>query len=106
MKSCPSSGDSAVAGSSGSRPAITVSSAAASATVRASGPAVSWLAAIGRMPVRLTSPTVGFTPTAELATAGLRIEPQVSVPTVTAANPAAAATAEPALDPLGVRLVS
>ena len=42
--------------------ASTVSSAAASATVRAIGPAVSWLCAMGTMPVRLTSPTVGLMP--------------------------------------------
>jgi hypothetical protein len=51
--------------------------------------------------VRLISPTVGLTPTTEFAAAGDRIEPDVSVPTVSGAYPAAAATAEPALDPLG-----
>ena len=38
------------------------SSAAASATVRQSGPAVSWVCEIGMMPARLTSPTVGLMP--------------------------------------------
>ena len=55
----------------GSTPQSAVSSAAASATVRVIGPAVSWLEAIGTIPVRLTRPTVGLTPTAELAVAGL-----------------------------------
>ena len=58
------------------------------------------------MPVRLMSPTVGLTPTTEHASAGLRMEPEVSVPTVIAARATAAATAEPALEPLGVRLAS
>ena len=52
-----------VAGSSGSVPASTVSRAAASATVRASGPAVSCAVQMGMMPVRLTRPLVGLTPT-------------------------------------------
>jgi hypothetical protein len=50
-------------------------SAAASATVRAIGPAVSWVAEIGRMPVRLTRPTVGRRPTSPCAADGLTIEP-------------------------------
>ena len=41
-------------GSRGSTPAIAPSRIAASATVRAIGPAVSWLCAIGMMPARLT----------------------------------------------------
>ena len=73
-----------VAGSSGSLPAIAPSSAAASATVRVIGPAVSCVAEIGRMPVRDTSPTVGRRPTTLCAAAGLVIEPDVSVPIVIA----------------------
>ena len=61
-----------------------------------------WLAAIGTIPVRLIRPTVGLMPTQELAADGLRIEPDVSVPTVSGASPAAAATPGPALEPLGV----
>src|SRR5215467_2000018 len=76
---------------------------AASSTVRVIGPAESWLAAIGTMPAWLTDPTVGFRPTMPFADEGLTIEPSVSVPTVTAAKPAAAATPEPELDPLGDR---
>src|SRR5437764_61323 len=80
--------------------------APASATEVAIGPAVSCVDEIGSTPLRLTNPTVGFTPTTELATDGLRIEPDVSVPTVIVARAAAAATAGPELDPLGVWLAS
>ena len=38
--------------------------------------------------------------------AGTRIEPSVSVPTVTVASPSAAAAPDPELEPLGVRLTS
>ena len=91
-----------VAGSSGSVPSSAVSSAAASATVLVIGPAVSWLAAMGTIPVRGMRPTVGLMPTSELAADGLRIDPDVSVPTVSGANPTAADTADPELEPLGV----
>src|SRR6185312_2820756 len=98
---CPSA--CAVAGSRGSTPASTLSNAAASATVRHSGPAVSWLWAIGIIPARLTSPTVGLKPTSPHAFAGLTIEPSVSVPIATAQRLALAATADPELEPEGVR---
>jgi len=55
------------------------------------------------MPSRLTRPTVGFKPTTPLMDEGETIEPSVSVPTVSAARSAAAAAAEPALDPLVLR---
>src|SRR5271163_4356929 len=55
------------------------------------------------MPLRLTSPTVGFRPTMPLIEAGLTIEPSVSVPTATAHRFAATATADPELDPDGSR---
>ena len=64
-----------------SLPASTVSSSAASATVRVIGPAVSFDWAIGMMPPRLTSPTVGLMPTRPLIDDGEMIEPSVSVPT-------------------------
>src|SRR3954467_15096073 len=66
------------------------SSAAASATVRVIGPAVSWVAEIGTMPARLTRPTVGRRPTSPWAADGLTMLPDVSVPMVTIARPAAA----------------
>src|SRR5271165_6892077 len=74
---------------------------AASRTVRVSGPAVSWLCAIGTMPARLTSPTVGLTVTRPFWQAGDSSEPEVSVPIAAAASPAASAAAEPELDPPG-----
>src|SRR5262245_33814232 len=79
------------------------SSAAASATVRAIGPAVSWLCAIGTMPVRLSSPSVGLMPTSPFALDGDTIEPSVSVPTAAAARLAAIAAPDPELDPDGLR---
>jgi hypothetical protein len=85
---------------------MTASSAAASATVRVIGPGVSWLSAIGSTPVRLTRPSVGFSPTRLCDWDGLVIEPSVSVPTVSGARPSAAAVPEPLLDPLGVIDVS
>ena len=74
---------------------------AASRTVRVIGPAVSWLCEIGRIPARLISPTVGFTVTTPLWLAGDSSEPEVSVPMVATASPAATATPDPALDPPG-----
>src|SRR5258707_7324634 len=79
------------------------SSAAASATVRAIGPAVSWLCAIGTIPLRLRSPSVGLIHTSELLLDGDTIDPSVSVPTAAAARFAAAATPEPELEPDGLR---
>ena len=74
--------------------------------MRVIGPAVSWDAAIGRMPVRETRPSVGRMPTMPWAADGEMIEPEVSVPMVSAARPAAAALAEPEEEPLGPRSVS
>src|SRR5260370_39397963 len=82
-------------------PASTPSIMAASVTVRVIGPAVSWLAAIGTTPCRLIRPTVGLIPTTELALAGLRMEPDVSVPTVAAARFDEATTPGPELEPPG-----
>ncbi len=92
-----------VAGSARSVPASTESIAAASATVRAIGPAVSCSPLIGTMPVRLTSPRVGFTPTIPQLPAGDRIDPSVSVPTASGAIPAPTAAPDPELDPDGSR---
>src|SRR5262249_27923286 len=75
----------------------------ASATVRAIGPAVSWLCAMGTIPERLTSPSVGLMPTSALLLDGETTEPSVSVPIATAHRFAAAATPEPELDPEGLR---
>jgi hypothetical protein len=80
--------------------------AAASATVRVMGPAVSWRAAIGTIPALLTSPTVGLSPTSAFSEAGARMEPSVSVPMAAAQKLAAAPAAGPALEPDGLRLGS
>src|SRR3546814_18816536 len=79
------------------------SSAVASATVRAIAPAVSWLAEIGMMPSRLTSPTVGLIPTRPLPAEGQITLPSVSVPPPTLARLAAIALPVPALEPPGLR---
>jgi len=84
--------------------AIAPSRIAASRTDRANGPAVSWLCEIGTIPRRLTSPTVGFKPTMPLIEAGLTMDPSVSEPTAATQSPAATATADPELEPDGVRL--
>ncbi len=65
---------------------------------------MSWLWAMGMMPARLISPTVGFTVTTPFWLAGDSSDPEVSVPMAAAARPAATATAEPALDPPGVMM--
>ena len=75
-------------------------------TVVVIGPAVSCVDEMGMTPVRLMSPTVGLTAASELAWAGLRIEPDVSVPTPTGAMPTAMLAPVPELEPLGVTLAS
>src|SRR5947209_9939855 len=55
------------------------------------------------MPSPGTEPTVGLIPTMPQVAAGDTIDPFVSVPTARAHSPAATATAEPELDPLGFR---
>lgn len=64
-------------------------------------PTVSCLGEMGMTPARLVNPRVGLIPTTEFSDAGQRMEPSVSVPSVTAARLAAAAIAEPVLDPHG-----
>src|SRR5262249_21493528 len=92
-----------VAASFGSGPAITPSSVAASATVRAIGPAVSCVCEMGTIPARLTSPTVGLMPTSPLADDGHTTDPSVSVPMPTAAKFAEIDEPVPELDPHGLR---
>src|SRR6266705_3320301 len=58
---------------------------------------------MGIIPERLTKPTVGLRPTMPLNEAGERIAPSVSVPKATAHRLAATATAEPELEPDGLR---
>ena len=71
--------------------------------MRAIGPAVSWLAAMGMMPACETSPIVGLMPTTFCSPAGHRIDPSVSVPTASVARLAATTVAEPDDDPHGSR---
>ena len=96
---------------------MTVRMAAASATERAIGPTVSWCSEIGMTgkgrhgeavergwgayspPSLDVRPTVGLMPTILLKLLGHTIDPSVSVPSVTAANPIEAATAEPEDEP-------
>ena len=61
------------------------------------GPGVSWSAVIGMTPCRLIRPTVGLTAASMFWFAGLRIEPEVSVPTLAAQR--LAAVPAPELDP-------
>src|ERR1700693_2642152 len=94
----------------GSRPSkarlwITLSAAAASATVRACGPTVSWMWEMGTTPARLVSPTVGFSATTPFALPGQTMLPSVSVPNDTAAKFAEAAAPDPELEPQGLRLM-
>ena len=72
-----------------------------SATQRPTGPAVSWLCAIGMMPPCDSRPRDGFRATTRLLPAGQTSEPSVSVPTAAAHRLAATATAEPELEPQG-----
>jgi hypothetical protein len=71
--------------------------------VRAIGPAVSWLAEMGMMPERLTSPTVGLMPARPLMDDGLVTDPSVSLPMAAAQRLAAVAAPEPELEPEGLR---
>ena len=98
-------GDWCDTGSSGSAPAITSSKMAPSRTLRARGPTVSWVGHSSIRPCRLISPCVVFSPTRPHSPAGMRTEPPVSVPMAAQARPAATATADPLLDPPGIRCV-
>src|SRR5438093_10659456 len=93
-----------VAGSRGSGVlwAIAVRTVAASATVRAWGPTVSWVCEIGTTPALLTSPTVGLMPTTPFALAGQTILPSVSVPMETAVTFAEGAAPEAEQQPLAM----
>src|SRR5262245_30223806 len=83
---------------------MTPSMIATSVTVRHIGPAVSWLCAIGMMPVCDNRPSVGLSPTTRLLPDGHTIDPSVSVPTAAAQRLAAGAAPDPELDPQGSKL--
>ena len=55
------------------------------------------------IPARLTRPNVGLMPVMPHSAAGMRTEPPVSGPSASGAMPDATATAEPLLDPPGMR---
>src|SRR3954452_20908886 len=76
---------------------------AASRTLRAIGPDVSWLCAMGMMPARLMRPSVGLIPTRPDADDGQTTEPSVSVPMPIAARFAAMAVPVPELEPQALR---
>ncbi len=92
---------SAVRGSRGSTPVTAFSSSAASLTVCTSGPSVSCHSEIGTTPARLHRPVDGRMPTTLFCVAGEMIEPSESLPIVSAARPAAAATPDPLDEPPG-----
>src|SRR5437899_12554913 len=94
-------GPDAVTASSESAPASAPSRIAASRTVRAIGPAVSWLCAMGIIPDRLIMPSVGLIPTIPFADEGQTTDPSDSVPTASAQREAATAAPEPELEPQG-----
>lgn len=72
-------------------------------TVRAIGPAVSWLAEIGMIPARETRPTVGLIPTRPHIDDGQTTEPSVSLPMPAAARFAEIAAPVPDEEPQGLR---
>src|SRR5579864_5359344 len=84
---------------------MTPSVRAASATVRAWMPTVSWVCEIGTTPARLVNPMVGLRPTTPLTLAGHTTLPSVSVPSETAEKFALAAAPEPELEPQALRLI-
>src|SRR5438128_9498458 len=71
--------------------------------VRPWGPTVSCVCEMGTTPPRLVTPTVGLRPTTLLTFAGQTMLPSVSEPRLTAAKLAAAAAADPELDPQALR---
>ena len=85
---------------------MAVSSIAASATLRAIGPAVSCVEEIGTTCVRLTMPTVGLKPTTPLMLAGQVMDPFVSVPIAAQAKPAATAAPLPEEEPQALRSIA
>src|SRR5215471_8306478 len=86
-----------------SRPASTVSSSAASATVRVIGPRWSRVNSIGNAPVYGTRPCVGLCPTVPHHALGIRTEPPWSPPSARSTSPAATRAALPLEDPPVVR---
>ncbi len=80
-----------------------VSSAAQSATVRAIGPTWSSVGASGNTPAIGMRPCVGLIVLMPQKVAGMRSEPQVSLPSVAGVMQAASAAPEPPLEPPATR---
>ena len=93
-------------GSPGRRPASTSSSAAASRTVRAIGPAVARPTGSPYIGEPLIRPRDGLNPTSPQHEAGIRIEPPPSEPCATGTSRAATAAAAPPEEPPAVRVRS
>src|SRR5260370_13142288 len=85
--------------SSASNPSMTSRIAAPSCTEWQKIETQSSVGQFGTRPRDDTSPTVGLIPTMSLNPAGMRPEPPVSVPSANPPWPAAAATAQPELEP-------
>src|ERR1044072_8292043 len=92
-------GASAVVGSSGSGPAMTLSTMAQSSAVCASGPTVSSVNDSGIALARLTRPLGGLKPDVPQKCAGMRIEPPVSEPSANGTSRAPTAEPEPDDEP-------
>jgi hypothetical protein len=95
----------AVSGSFASYPTTAVSMRAASSTVRQIGPSLT-VRPGPFIPDRLMSSCVGASPTTLVDDEGTRIDVPVSSPMAQVTRFADTPTAEPELDPLGVRSVS
>ena len=90
-------------GSAPSGPAIAASAVIASSTVSEKIDTQSSVRHAGTTPAVEISPRLGFNPTMLLSMAGTRPEPAVSVPSASGTRPADTATADPELDPPGIR---
>src|SRR6516165_9870545 len=87
-------------------PAMAARAENASSVVKAKSETQSRDRQAGTTPTFDTRPRLGFNPTMLLSPAGTRPEPAVSVPSASETRPAATATADPELEPPGLRLGS
>ena len=82
---------------------MAVSAVIASSTVSENTEMQSSVRHAGTSPAFEISPRLGFSPTMLLSIAGTRPLPAVSVPSASGTSPAETATADPELDPPGMR---
>src|SRR5258708_10817627 len=82
-----------------SGPLMTANTSAASSTLRHKGPMRSRLGVKGIAPFTGTRPNVGGNPTTPHGSAGVRMDPKLSVPMENAHRAAAVAAPEPELEP-------